>query len=191
MPSSILDGASPHSHLYSSSPPFALLLKVFGCVCYVHNLGPDYDKLEPCSTKCVFLGYSTTHKGYRCLSPALHRYFISADVMFVESVSYFPIDVSSEASTFKPNVSFVPLPVPYLFEPVMLPPRASAPLQVYTRRPLPSAPAPSPSFIPSLDPLPPASDSLPIALRKGTSSYLLPCLLYFPSFYCFPPKDSA
>jgi hypothetical protein len=170
MPSLVLDGASPHSLLYSSSPPFALPLKVFGCVCYVHNLGPGYDKLDPRSTKCVFLSYSTTQKGYRCYSPVLRRYFTSADVMFVESLSYFPIDASSEASTLEPNVSSVLLPVPYLSEPVMLPPHASTPLQVYTCRPLPSALVPPPSFVPSSDPLPPASDSLPIALQKGTRS---------------------
>jgi hypothetical protein len=60
MPSSVLDGASPYSLLYSSSPSFALPLKVFGCVYHVHNLGPGDDKLDPHSTKCVFLGYSTT-----------------------------------------------------------------------------------------------------------------------------------
>jgi hypothetical protein len=168
MPSSVLNGASPHSLLYSSSTPFALPLKVFGCVCYVHNLGPGYDKLDPHSTKYVFLGYSTTQKGYRCYSSVLHRYFTSVDVTFVESLSYFPIDVSSKVSTLEPNVSSVPLPVPYLSKPIMLPPRASAPLQVYTRRT--SALAPPPSSVPSSDPLPPASDSLPIALRKGTRS---------------------
>jgi transposase InsO family protein len=35
MPSSVLEGASPHSLLYPSSSPFSLPLKVFGCVCYV------------------------------------------------------------------------------------------------------------------------------------------------------------
>jgi hypothetical protein len=172
MPSSVLDGASPHSLLYSSSPSFALPLKVFGCVCYVHNLSPEYDKLDSRSTKCVFLGYSTTHKGYRCSNLVLRRYFTRANVTFVESLSYFHVDASSEASTLEPNVSSVPLPIPYLSELVVLPPRASAPLQVYTHRPLPSAPtpAPPPSSVPSLDPLPLASDSLPIALRKGTRS---------------------
>jgi hypothetical protein len=168
MPSSILNGASPHLLLYSYSPPFACLLKDFGCVCYVHNLGPGYDKLYPRSTKWVFLGYSTTQKEYHCYSLALRRYFTSADVMFVESLSYFPIDVSSETSTLEPNVSSVPLPIPYLSEPVMLPLPTSAPLQVYTRRT--SAPAPPPSSVSSSDPLPPTSDSLPIALRKGIRS---------------------
>ena len=166
MSPSVLDGASPHSLLYSSSPPFALPLKVFGCVCYVHNLGLGYDKLDPRFTKCVFLGYSTTQKGYRCSSPVLCRYFTRADVTFVESLSYFPVD----ASSLEPNVSSVPQPVPYLSEPVVLPARAFAPLQVYTRRPLPSALAPPPSSVLSLDPLPLTFDSLPIALRKGARS---------------------
>jgi hypothetical protein len=170
MPSSILDGASPHSLIYSSSPPFALLFKVFGCVSYVHNLGLGYDKLDPPFTKCVILGNSTTQKGYRCYSPVLRHYFISTDVMFVESFSYFPVDASSKESTLEPNVSFVPLSIPYLFEPVVLPPRASAPLQVYTRWPIPSTTAPPPSFVPSSNPLPPTSNSLPIALQKGTRS---------------------
>ena len=91
MPSSILDGASPHSLLYPSSLPFSLPLKVFGCVCYVHNLGPSYDKLDPRATKCVFLGYSTTQKGYRCYSPVSRRYLTSIDITFVESLPYFPV----------------------------------------------------------------------------------------------------
>ena len=114
MLSSALDGAFPHSLLYSSSPLFALPLKVFGCVCYVHNLGLGYDKFDPCSTKCVFLGYFRTQKGYRCYSRILRRYFTSADVTFVESLSYFPVDASFEVSTLEPNVLSVPLAVPYL-----------------------------------------------------------------------------
>jgi hypothetical protein len=107
MPSLVLDGASPHSLLYYSSPPFALPLRDFGCVCYIHNLDPSYDKLDPRSTKCVFLDYSTTHKGYRCYSPVLCRYFTSVDVTFVESLSYFPVDASFRASTLKPDVTSI------------------------------------------------------------------------------------
>lgn len=84
MPSYVLDGASTHSILFPSSPPFSLTQKIFGCVCYVHKLGPGFDKLDPRATKCVFMGYSRTKKGYRCYSPGLRRYFTSADVTFVE-----------------------------------------------------------------------------------------------------------
>jgi hypothetical protein len=71
MPSSVLEGASSHSLLYTSSSLFSLPLKVFGCVCYVHNLGLGFDKLNPCATKCVFLGYLTTQKGNCCYNSVL------------------------------------------------------------------------------------------------------------------------
>ncbi|XP_042988400.1 uncharacterized protein LOC122316031 isoform X3 [Carya illinoinensis] len=89
MSSSVLNGSSPFSILYPSSSPFSIPPKIFGCVCYVHNLGPGFDKLDPRATKCLFVGYSQTQKGYRCYSPALRRYFTIADVIFFESTPYF------------------------------------------------------------------------------------------------------
>jgi hypothetical protein len=81
MPSWVLDVAFPHSLLFSSSSSFSLPLKVFWCICFVHNLGPRNDKLGPCSTKCVFLDYSTTQKGYhfyglvlQCCFTPIHVY---------------------------------------------------------------------------------------------------------------------
>jgi transposase InsO family protein len=130
MPSSVLEGASPHSLLYPSSSPFSLPLKVFGCVCYVHNLGPGFDKLDLRATKCVFLGYSTTQKGYRCYSPVLRRYFTCADVTFDESLSYFPATTSLSDSSLASDAASLPLPVP-----LPLPPHLHAPLQAYQRRP--------------------------------------------------------
>jgi hypothetical protein len=176
MPSSILDGTSPHSLFWSSSPSFSLPLKVFGCVCYVHNLGPGYDKLDPHDTKCVFLGYSTTQKGYRCYSPPRHRYFTSDNVTFVEFVPYFPITTPLGDSSLELDVVSTPLPVLSLFEsasppPVLLPPRSPAPLWVYMRWPHPSTPTPLPSSFSSSDPVSPlASDPLPITLWKGKRS---------------------
>jgi hypothetical protein len=176
MPSSVLDDVSSHSLLYPSSSPFFLPLKVFGCVCYVHNLGPGFDKLDPRATKCVFLGYSTTQKEYHCYSHVLRHYFTSADVTFDDSLPYFPATTSLGDSSLAPDVVSIPLLVPFLSKPVsappvLSPPRSLAPFHVYTRRSRPSAPAPPPSSSPSPNPMfPPASDSLPIALRKGTRS---------------------
>jgi len=65
------------------------LLKFFGSNCFVHNFGPDVDKLFARSHKCVFLGYTRSQKGYKCFSPSLNHYFISADVTFIESSFYF------------------------------------------------------------------------------------------------------
>ena len=38
---------------------------------------------------CVFLDYSRLQKGYRCYSPSLDRYLVSADVTFFETHLFF------------------------------------------------------------------------------------------------------
>ena len=99
MPSTILSGQIPYTVLSPGTPLFHLPPKIFGCVCYVHILGPRSDKLYPRSIKCVFLGYSCTQKGYQCYSPTLWCRFISVDVTFDESQSYFSPSVASDSSS--------------------------------------------------------------------------------------------
>ena len=60
MPSTILGGQIPYTVLSPNAPLFHLPPKIFGCVCYVHILGPGSDKVDPRSIKCVFLEYSCT-----------------------------------------------------------------------------------------------------------------------------------
>ncbi|KAF5470129.1 hypothetical protein F2P56_010663 [Juglans regia] len=164
MPSSVLDGSSLFSILFPSFPPFTLPPKIFGYVCYVHSFGPGFDKLDPRSTKCFFVGYSRTQKGYRCYSHVLRRYFMSANVTFFESISYF-FDIAS-------SVECDPLPLPNL---TLSPPIASpppppplpVPLQVYSHRSWLPASMPSPIMSPFLDlELSSISDSPPIALCR-------------------------
>ena len=80
-----------------NAPLFPLPPKIFVCVCYVLILGLGGDKLDHRSIKCV-LGYSRTQKGYQCYSPTLHRHFISANVTFDESQSYFSPSIASDNS---------------------------------------------------------------------------------------------
>jgi hypothetical protein len=40
--------------------------KVFGCVCFVRDHRPSVEKLDPHAVKCIFVGYSSTQKGYKC-----------------------------------------------------------------------------------------------------------------------------
>ena len=46
-------------------------------------------KLSPCSTLCVFLGYSLHHKGYQCLDVSSNQIIISRHVVFEESSFLF------------------------------------------------------------------------------------------------------
>jgi hypothetical protein len=76
----------------SPTPYFALFgthcsydhLRVFRCACYPNLDSTTPHKLAPCSTRCVFLGYSPDHKGYRCLDLTSHRVLISRHVVFDE-----------------------------------------------------------------------------------------------------------
>ena len=89
MSSSVLHDKITHSILFPNQTLFCLPPRVFGCVCFVHILTAEQDKLSAKATKCVFLSYSRLRRGYRCYSNT-HRYFVSTDVTFFENSSMFP-----------------------------------------------------------------------------------------------------
>ena len=73
LPSRVLGNKTPVSVLSqfylefnksSHLPP-----KIFGSVSYVHIHTQNHGKLDPRAVKCVFLGYSSTQKGYKCYHP--------------------------------------------------------------------------------------------------------------------------
>jgi hypothetical protein len=65
------------------------MLRVLGCACWP-NLRPyNSRKLEFRSKRCAFLGYSTYHKGFKCLDVAIGRIYISRDVVLDESIFLF------------------------------------------------------------------------------------------------------
>ena len=49
------------------------ILKSFGCICDVHIPKGMRGNLAPKSEKCLFIGYSDQHKGYRCYSPTRRK----------------------------------------------------------------------------------------------------------------------
>lgn len=62
---------------------------MFGCLCYPNLSATAAHKLAPHSTPCVFLGYPSDHKGYRCLDLSTNRLIISRHVTFDETT--FPV----------------------------------------------------------------------------------------------------
>src|SRR6185312_7388252 len=124
-------------------------------------------KLAPRSTRCVFLGYSPDHKGYRCFYLTSRRVLISRHVVFDESD--FPYSTSSTPSPDPELASLFPT------DPVVQPPLpvcpfpagfhgAPAPLPVIpaalSAGPVPAvAPraAPGPPVVPRTDPVSPAA----------------------------------
>jgi hypothetical protein len=96
---------------------------------------------------CVFLGYSTHHKGYKCYHPKIGRIFISRDVIFHEEVFPFSYNTSQPApsSPNPPSSSTVsvslPLSIPRNIEsspPITLPPSTPSILPTNSSLPPPS-----------------------------------------------------
>ena len=67
LPTPTLTNISPIQQLFGKVPNY-LSLKFFGCACFPCLRPYQNHKFQFHSTKCVFLGYSNSHKGYKCLS---------------------------------------------------------------------------------------------------------------------------
>ncbi|KAG7583619.1 Integrase catalytic core [Arabidopsis suecica] len=87
-PTKILQDKSPFEVLTKTKPSLDHL-RVFGCVCYVLVPGDQRNKLQAKSTKGMFIGYSTTQKGYKCYVPESRKVLVSRDVKFVEEKGFY------------------------------------------------------------------------------------------------------
>lgn len=93
MPSRVLQYESPVQVLQNNFPTSRIItdlpLKVFGCLCYVYIPNVFRSKLDPKAEKCVFLGYASNKKGFKCFNPVTKKFFESMDVHFVENQPFF------------------------------------------------------------------------------------------------------
>ncbi|KAL4303890.1 hypothetical protein GQ457_10G000190 [Hibiscus cannabinus] len=79
---------SPFELLYDEKPKVNYL-RVFGSICYVHVPKSDRTKLDPKAKKCVFVGYDSCRKGWRCMDPEIKKFVVSRNVVFDEVSSDF------------------------------------------------------------------------------------------------------
>jgi transposase InsO family protein len=84
--SSSKSSSTPYQ-LWFGQKPDVSHLRIFGSVAYVHVPKVNRQKLDPKSQKCIFVGYSTYQKAYRCWSPTDRKIKISRDVIFDEQVN--------------------------------------------------------------------------------------------------------
>ncbi|PKU60279.1 Retrovirus-related Pol polyprotein from transposon TNT 1-94 [Dendrobium catenatum] len=105
LPSRSLKNKSPYQLLYQR-PPAYNHLKIFGCLCYPWLKPYSTSKLSPLSIPCVFIGYASSQKGYRCLNPKTGKVYVSRHVIFNEAV--FPYHQSDYGLTQNSTQNFVP-----------------------------------------------------------------------------------
>lgn len=86
LPTPTLSNDSPFHKLFDKQPDFDSF-KVFGCACY--------------PTQCIFIGYSSRHKGYKCYNPISKKINVSRHVVFDESI--FPYLLTSLGSSNSSN----------------------------------------------------------------------------------------
>ena len=115
LPSLTIQQDTPVHKLFGKNPDYTML-KVFGCACWP-NLRPyNTKKLSFRTTRCVFLGYSSSHKGYKCLDRSTKRVYISRDVIFDENV--FPFEELNSKSPTQTNNSHQTALLPAFITPV-------------------------------------------------------------------------
>ncbi|RVX05233.1 Retrovirus-related Pol polyprotein from transposon TNT 1-94 [Vitis vinifera] len=90
----------PHSRLDAHFP-----LHVFGSTVFVHTHRPKQNKFDPRALKCVFLGYYSTKKGYKCYDPISQKLYVSLDVTFFEHTPYYSLQGESMSET-RPPLTF-------------------------------------------------------------------------------------
>ena len=101
-PSVILNGKTPYELLHGKMPSLEHL-RVFGCLCYVHNQDHKGDKFASRSRQCVFVGYPYCKKGWRVYDLELRVFLISRDVVFCEDKFPYLHDNSSVISSVQNN----------------------------------------------------------------------------------------
>ena len=90
LPSKLLHHLTPTHLLYHQTPSYT---RVFGCLCFPLFPATTIHKLQPRSSPCVFLGYPSSHRGYKCYDISSNKIIISRHVLFDEST--FPFSRST------------------------------------------------------------------------------------------------
>lgn len=81
-------------------PPIYTHLHVFGYRCYPNLLAKAPNKLLPFSTKCVFIGYPSNYKGYRCLNLSTNHIILFRHVVFDEDTFPFSNKPTTPTSSY-------------------------------------------------------------------------------------------
>ncbi|GFS34572.1 hypothetical protein Acr_00g0034750 [Actinidia rufa] len=147
--SRVLNGKAPLHILQPASTLFPIIPRVFGCTCFVQNRSLTCTKLDDKAVRCIFLGYSSMSKGYRCYDPVTRHMYHSLDVTFLETVLFFSNSTPNPGSEIlAADEPIPPRPLPIL-EPTSPTPTPNGSLSpIASQDPGPRAQAPLPASSP-------------------------------------------
>ncbi|KAE8711941.1 Detected protein of unknown function [Hibiscus syriacus] len=88
LPQPRLEFVSPFEKLWNMKPTVSYF-RVFDCVCYVFI--PDHlqRKFNKKAVRCIFVGYDSQRKGWKCCDPMSGRCYTSRNVVFDEASSWW------------------------------------------------------------------------------------------------------
>lgn len=88
LPQPKLGFVSPFEKLWKINPTVKHF-RVFGCVCYLFVPDQLRSKFDKKALRCIFLGYDSERKGWRCCDPTTNRCYTSRNVVFDEASSWW------------------------------------------------------------------------------------------------------
>jgi len=119
MPTHVLQNKSSFACLFHRTPDYNFL-RTFGCLCFLFLRPYHAHKLDFWSSPYVFLGYSSSHLGYRCLDLESGCVYVSRHVRFHECV--FSFKKSEQVTTLPvpptPPTYLPSLHLPSCFQPI-------------------------------------------------------------------------
>jgi hypothetical protein len=65
---------------FTGKKPNVSHLIMLNYITYLHVPDKKRSKLDPKAEKCIFIGYSSKQKGYRCFNPSTRKLQLSKDV---------------------------------------------------------------------------------------------------------------
>jgi len=108
LPSKSINFQSPVSMLYKKKPSYTHL-RIFGCLCFPIFPSSTIHKLQLRSTPCIFLGYPSNHRRYKCLDMTTNKIIICRHVLFDDPT--FAKHTPSNHVAHYSNYSFKPAPI--------------------------------------------------------------------------------
>lgn len=112
LPTPVLKMKSPFEVLFHRTPDYNLF-KSFGCRCYPYLRPYNRHKMDYRSQPCIFLGYSSQHKGYKCLSDAgkiyITRHVIFDELQFPKHNNITSMAANPNPQTFSNYMPVIPL----------------------------------------------------------------------------------